>query len=221
MATIQRARLAGCRHCPRRGASFFAVVTDVIGLGPSFRAQRQFSPRVGEQHRLDHRPFRNCRTTISLVVDDQEKVIVRRFASVNSGTFSPSGSAATRSRDYSVLASCQFGPRRNSVGIGREPCRRHSSPFLNCFLFSSSRSFGSSKHGQKPNSETHGNEQKQISHSTTSHPSSSLTSDPPVWTWVEQVLPLRWQPYARLARLDKPIGTMLLVRMNQRTRVAL
>jgi len=42
--------------------------------------------------------------------------------------------------------------------------------------------------------------------------SSAVSSDPPVWTWVDRILPTRWQPYARLARLDKPIGTMLLVR---------
>lgn len=37
------------------------------------------------------------------------------------------------------------------------------------------------------------------------------TSDPPVLTWVEKKLPESWQPYARLARIDKPIGTMLLL----------
>jgi len=42
--------------------------------------------------------------------------------------------------------------------------------------------------------------------------SAAKSSDPPVWTWLEQVLPQSWQPYARLARMDKPIGTMLLVR---------
>ena len=38
------------------------------------------------------------------------------------------------------------------------------------------------------------------------------TSDPPVLTWVENVLPSSLLPYARLSRWDKPIGTMLLVR---------
>lgn len=37
------------------------------------------------------------------------------------------------------------------------------------------------------------------------------SSDPPVWTWIDRFLPPPVQPYARLARLDKPIGTMLLV----------
>lgn len=40
----------------------------------------------------------------------------------------------------------------------------------------------------------------------------TATSDPPVWTWVDHVLPSSLRPYARLARMDKPIGTMLLVR---------
>jgi hypothetical protein len=40
---------------------------------------------------------------------------------------------------------------------------------------------------------------------------STTTSDPPVLTWVETALPKVLIPYARLARIDKPIGTMLLV----------
>ena len=36
-------------------------------------------------------------------------------------------------------------------------------------------------------------------------------SDPPVSAWVENYLPVSWQPYAQLARMDKPIGTMLLL----------
>jgi hypothetical protein len=43
-------------------------------------------------------------------------------------------------------------------------------------------------------------------------PSITKTSDPPILTWVETALPLALVPYARLARIDKPIGTMLLVR---------
>lgn len=211
MATIQRARLAGCSHCPRRVATLLVAATrDVIGLGPSCRSQRQFSLRVDEQRKA-HCPAPNCPTT-SLAVDNQENVIVHRFASPIIWNFVPSGSVVTRTRDYSSLASCQQG-RRNAVWRG--PCGHHTSTFVNCFLFSSLRSFSSRKHGQKPSSDIHSNEQKQSTHSTMSNPSSpSVTSDPPVWTWVERVLPMRWQPYARLARLDKPIGTMLLVRMN-------
>ena len=41
--------------------------------------------------------------------------------------------------------------------------------------------------------------------------SSSATSDPPIWTWIDNYLPTGWKPYARLARLDKPIGTWLLL----------
>lgn len=36
-------------------------------------------------------------------------------------------------------------------------------------------------------------------------------SDPPIWTWVDNYLPEKAQPYARLARIDKPIGTWLLL----------
>ena len=42
----------------------------------------------------------------------------------------------------------------------------------------------------------------------TQHPS---TSDPPILTWVDDHLPKSWIPYARLARVDKPIGTWLLL----------
>ena len=37
------------------------------------------------------------------------------------------------------------------------------------------------------------------------------TSDPAMITWVDDYLPLSLQPYARLARIDKPIGTWLLL----------
>lgn len=37
------------------------------------------------------------------------------------------------------------------------------------------------------------------------------TSDPPILTWVDNYLPTTMQPYARLARVDKPIGTWLLL----------
>ena len=37
------------------------------------------------------------------------------------------------------------------------------------------------------------------------------TSDPPILTWVDDYLPSSLQPYARLARVDKPIGTWLLL----------
>jgi 4-hydroxybenzoate polyprenyl transferase len=48
-------------------------------------------------------------------------------------------------------------------------------------------------------------------HTTRSMSTSTNTSDPPIWTWVDRYLPTDWQPYARLARLDKPIGTWLLL----------
>jgi 4-hydroxybenzoate polyprenyltransferase len=41
----------------------------------------------------------------------------------------------------------------------------------------------------------------------------SQSSDPPILTRFETILPSKYIPYARLARLDKPIGTMLLVRL--------
>ena len=37
------------------------------------------------------------------------------------------------------------------------------------------------------------------------------TSDPPIASWVDNYLPEKWKPYARLARADKPIGTWLLL----------
>jgi 4-hydroxybenzoate polyprenyltransferase len=36
-------------------------------------------------------------------------------------------------------------------------------------------------------------------------------SDPPILTWVDDYLPASLQPYARLSRMDKPIGTWLLL----------
>jgi 4-hydroxybenzoate polyprenyltransferase len=44
-----------------------------------------------------------------------------------------------------------------------------------------------------------------------SRSTSSSTSDPPMLTWVDYYLPKGAKPYARLARIDKPIGTWLLV----------
>ena len=70
------------------------------------------------------------------------------------------------------------------------------------------RAFGSSATDLDKKKETTTRSTKASSSSS----SAVSTSDPPVWTWVDRVLPLQWQPYARLARLDKPIGTMLLVR---------
>lgn len=40
----------------------------------------------------------------------------------------------------------------------------------------------------------------------------SQLSDPPIITWFDAIIPSKLIPYTRLARLDKPIGTMLLVR---------
>ena len=36
-------------------------------------------------------------------------------------------------------------------------------------------------------------------------------SDIPKGNWVDRFLPGPWRPYARLARLDRPIGTWLLL----------
>jgi 4-hydroxybenzoate polyprenyltransferase len=47
--------------------------------------------------------------------------------------------------------------------------------------------------------------------SSSSANTSAATSDPPILTWVDTYLPVQWQPYARLARADKPIGTWLLL----------
>lgn len=52
---------------------------------------------------------------------------------------------------------------------------------------------------------------KASSNATNTPSTGSTTSDPPIWTWIDNYLPTGWKPYARLARLDKPIGTWLLL----------
>lgn len=58
---------------------------------------------------------------------------------------------------------------------------------------------------------------RQFSSSNTPSPKSNTgdkqqeTSDPPILTWVDNYLPEPSKPYARLARIDKPIGTWLLL----------
>lgn len=37
--------------------------------------------------------------------------------------------------------------------------------------------------------------------------------DPPILTWFDAIIPSKFTPYVRLSRMDKPIGTMLLVRL--------
>jgi hypothetical protein len=39
----------------------------------------------------------------------------------------------------------------------------------------------------------------------------SQLADPSISTWFDAIIPAQVIPYTRLARLDKPIGTMLLV----------
>ncbi|KAG7355245.1 UbiA prenyltransferase family-domain containing protein [Nitzschia inconspicua] len=46
---------------------------------------------------------------------------------------------------------------------------------------------------------------------TTTNSHNSINSDPPMATWVEDYLPVSMQPYAKLSRMDKPIGTWLLL----------
>lgn len=36
-------------------------------------------------------------------------------------------------------------------------------------------------------------------------------ADAPILTWIDTALPTSWRPYAHLARVDKPIGTFLLL----------
>ena len=47
--------------------------------------------------------------------------------------------------------------------------------------------------------------------SSSGPPPSDDKPEPTTSTWVEEYLPLSVQPYARLARMDKPIGTFLLL----------
>ena len=37
------------------------------------------------------------------------------------------------------------------------------------------------------------------------------TADAPILTWIDTTLPASWIPYAQLARIDKPLGTFLLL----------
>jgi 4-hydroxybenzoate polyprenyltransferase len=39
----------------------------------------------------------------------------------------------------------------------------------------------------------------------------NIQSDIPAGDWIDRHVPARWRPYARLARLDRPIGTWLLL----------
>jgi 4-hydroxybenzoate polyprenyltransferase len=42
-------------------------------------------------------------------------------------------------------------------------------------------------------------------------PNTTAVADAPPGNWVDRLLPARWRPYARLARLDRPIGWWLLL----------
>eukprot|EP00522_Entomoneis_paludosa_P003695 CAMPEP_0172473294 /NCGR_PEP_ID=MMETSP1065-20121228/68781_1 /TAXON_ID=265537 /ORGANISM="Amphiprora paludosa, Strain CCMP125" /LENGTH=413 /DNA_ID=CAMNT_0013231465 /DNA_START=407 /DNA_END=1648 /DNA_ORIENTATION=- len=67
-------------------------------------------------------------------------------------------------------------------------------------------------HSSKSNNDQQPNRSPPSDDSTANDKTTSFqTSDPPVLTWVDQYLPISWQPYARLARIDKPIGTWLLL----------
>jgi 4-hydroxybenzoate polyprenyltransferase len=72
-----------------------------------------------------------------------------------------------------------------------------------------SSSSSSSPKPSPPHSEDSDNDA--VSSSSSSSSSSTTTSDPPMVTWVDDYLPPSIQPYARLARMDKPIGTWLLL----------
>jgi len=54
-------------------------------------------------------------------------------------------------------------------------------------------------------------EHKVTATTTTTTTATSQGLDPPMVTWIDDVLPSTLQPYARLARMDKPIGTWLLL----------
>ena len=88
----------------------------------------------------------------------------------------------------------------NNVGINKNIC--------------TIRSFGSQATSNAGNENTKkqdfiSNNSNDASTKTDLH--SSATSDPPVLTWVDEYLPESAKPYARLARIDKPIGTWLLL----------
>jgi 4-hydroxybenzoate polyprenyltransferase len=62
-----------------------------------------------------------------------------------------------------------------------------------------------------PPSTTNNNDNDTVEKPSSLPSPASATSDPPILTWVDDYLPTRAQPYARLARIDKPIGTWLLL----------
>ena len=177
-------------------------------------------------------------TTRLLAVDTYEKKAtdVPRIARSNNVTFAPARSAVpARTRDknmYSApLVVCQQQLLGHPSGVVWRCSGLPSATFWKRFLSYTGRSFSSNNNdnkNQNPDSSscnTHnrchaGPKQQSAAQPTPTSTTTpwlstvTTTSDPPVWTWVERVLPLYWQPYARLARFDKPIGTMLLVSMN-------
>jgi hypothetical protein len=69
----------------------------------------------------------------------------------------------------------------------------------------------SSLNGRDSNNKTSTNPESENAGDSSN--AASQLSDPPILTWFNAIIPSKFIPYARLARLDKPIGTMLLVRL--------
>jgi 4-hydroxybenzoate polyprenyltransferase len=92
-------------------------------------------------------------------------------------------------------------PRRFTQSVGRRSKASNIYLPLNKskYVFHQLRLLGT----QPPSSSSTQGEQK--------HHAKSDASDPPILTWVDDYLPTKFQPYARLARMDKPIGTWLLL----------
>jgi hypothetical protein len=88
-----------------------------------------------------------------------------------------------------MVARCCFGTRSESNNADEEKAKMRKAKDSNCCV---------DNEKDKP---------------STVRNNSNKTSDPPydVKSWVERALPNQLLPYARLARVDKPIGTMLLV----------
>ena len=207
MPILPRARQVACsvtRHvsrcCPRRLPAGPTAVVEQLGDRPAALScsVRHFSaPTIivaPDKQRITHQPF-SCRS-------DSYSAPISLLT------------VATRLHNSRVrLVSSRAGLLKATRGWSwSEPEN------LNRFGWSTSRFISSSsyneqnKNGSIKNDNNNLQQQQQQQEGEVNGTPSNNSSDPPVWTWVESVLPLSWQPYARLARLDKPIGTMLLVR---------
>lgn len=116
---------------------------------------------------------------------------------------SPPRSTIGRLTKCTRIQSCHSGcERRSGLRSLVTSLRRRSASRSNSKFEKHIRMLGTTGSQPTPPSQDESNS------STNSPP---LTSDPPILTWVDRYLPAKFHPYARLARVDKPIGTWLLL----------